>query len=334
MSKAPAKFEVIEGGLSGDGLVVIPSQVIAQREKPKPSPKKRREKANIQVPNGQIRVSQSHDELSQLCSVIMELQAKRKFWISLQTKQTNAAGAYVRRQLGWKFDMAEAEAAKLKVRAAKIVSAVVSGKTISDTEEAAIAMEILPLYEAMKPVLAAREAAEGTMRKLARKTPVHAWQQGVLGLGELGLAVIIGECGNIGNYSRDALRKRLGLAPVKGKSCSRWRLEGGLSADEWTQAGYSPKRRAQIHGVVTEPLIRSQAERKDKKTGEVTRPAIAPYGARYHDRRKYTEVVHPEWAPIHSHMDALAVMTTKLIDDLHREWIRSTRLQSDSQLGS
>jgi hypothetical protein len=270
----------------------------------------------------------SHSELDELCLQLMELQAKRKFWIGIINKQTNAAGAYVRRVLGWNGEMTDeadekvkTKAAKIKTQAAAIVSAVLAGKDVKDNGAALnAAMAILPLREALKPAIAAREAAEKEMKAIAKRLPAHQWQKQVHGLGELGLAVIVGECGNLASYSRDGLRKRLGLAPYEGKALSRWRTDGGLTADQWTDAGYSPRRRAQIHGVVTDPMFRAQAERVDKETGELIR-APYPYGAIYYRRREWTALSHPEWKPIQSHMDALRVMTQKVVCDLRVAWL-------------
>jgi hypothetical protein len=269
----------------------------------------------------------SHPELDAICLQLMELQAKRKFWIGIINKQTNAAGAYVRRVLGWNGEMTDeadekvkTKAAKIKTQAAAIVSSVLAGKDVKDSGAALnAAMAILPLREALKPAIAAREAAEKEMKAIAKKLPAHQWQKQVHGLGELGLAVIVGECGNLASYSRDGLRKRLGLAPYEGKALSRWRTDGGLTADQWTDAGYSPRRRAQIHGVVTDPMFRAQAERTNKETGEVRAPYH--YGAIYYRRREWTTLSHPEWKPIQSHMDALRVMTQKVVCDLRVAWL-------------
>jgi len=104
------------------------------------------------------------------------------------------------------------------------------------------------------------------------------------------------------------LWKRLGLAPLDGKAMSTWRMKGGLSADEWTEAGYSPRRRAEIYAVISEPLFRANTV------------AQGPYRAIYDRRRARTAEAHPNWTKAHSHMDGLRIMTKHLLRDLWQEW--------------
>jgi len=61
-----------------------------------------------------------------LITRIQELQVRRKFLISLANKNTNAAGARVRRALGWRYDAPDKD--KTNKRAAAILSAALAGK--------------------------------------------------------------------------------------------------------------------------------------------------------------------------------------------------------------
>src|SRR5690606_4351325 len=54
---------------------------------------------------------------------LAELQVRRKFYISVVNKQTNAVKALVRRALGWRYDEDEAARKKLNARAERIVAA-------------------------------------------------------------------------------------------------------------------------------------------------------------------------------------------------------------------
>lgn len=156
---------------------------------------------------------------------------------------------------------------------------------------------------------AARHEIELEMKRIVRKLPVYPWAKDVKGLGELGLAVIISEAGDLSNYPKKGhLWKRLGLAPFEGKAYSTWRMKGGLSADDWTEAGYSPRRRAEIYAVISEPMFRAQSV------------AAGPYRAIYDRRREATGVAHPDWTKAHSHMDGLRIMTKYLIRDLWNAW--------------
>lgn len=263
------------------------------------------------------------NELDALCDRIAELQVRRKFFIGLVNKQTNAAKALVRRSLGWKWDESEEGREAVNKRAGRIVDAALAGKE-PKAEDAALlsvfAADLAHVSQALKPCEKARAEIEKEMVKAARKLPVYEWQKSVHGFGEKALAIIVGETGNLSRYDHeDKLKKRLGLAPYSGKAFSTWRKGGGLSADEWTDAGYAPKRRAEIHAVM-EPLFRHQT---------VTQGV---YRVAYDRRRAHTAETHPDWKPIQSHMDGLRIMTQRLVTDLWSEWRRADFALPDGAL--
>lgn len=260
------------------------------------------DKARVVVP-----VSAFIDQLA-------ELQVRRKFWIGNVNKQTNAVKALVRRGLGWRYDEEESSRDKVNARAARIVAAALSGKEQKPEDRevfGALAGDLAAVSASIAPCQNARREIELEMKRIVRRLPIYPWAKEVKGLGELGLAVIIAESGDLSNYPKKGhLWKRLGLAPYEGRAYSTWRVKGGLSAGDWTEAGYSPRRRAEIYSCVSEPLFRAQSV------------ANGPYRAIYDRRRENTAIAHPDWTKAHSHMDALRVMTKYLIRDLWAEWRR------------
>lgn len=260
-------------------------------------------------------------DVAQIVDQIIEAQVRRRFYISLINKQTNAAGALVRRALGWRYDTEEAARSKINKRAGAIVAAAMAGKAQKTDDAAVVAIvsvDLLKVALAIAPLAEARHEIELEMVRLARRLPVAPWAKSVRGLGEKALAVIVGEAGDLGAYAPDRcgkagkLRKRLGLAPYNGHAYSQWRSKGGLTAEEWTDAGYKPARRAEMYAVVAEPLFKHQTM------------IGGPYRAIYDQRRAHTAVTHPEWSKGHSHDDALRIMTQRLISDLWSEWRRAT----------
>lgn len=249
---------------------------------------------------------------SPLIDHLAELQVRRKFYIGVVNRQTNAAKALVRRALGWRYDTEEAGREKLNARAARIVAAALAGKEqkAEDAEAfGALAFDLATIAAAIEPCTKARHEIELEMKRAARKQPVFAWAKDVKGLGELGLAVIIAEAGDLSGYPKKGhLWRRLGLAPLDGKALSTWRMKGGLTAEQWTDAGYSPRRRAEIYAVISEPLFRAQSV------------ADGPYRVIYDRRRERTAESHPDWTKAHSHMDGLRIMTKHLIRDLWIAW--------------
>ena len=243
---------------------------------------------------------------------LAELQYRRKFYISVVNKQTNAIRALTRRALGWRYDFDEGEREKINARAARIVSAALAGKDQKPEDRkvfGALVFDMATVAQAIEPCTLARHEIELEMKRIARSLPVYPWAKAVKGFGELGLAVLVAEAGDLGNYSNHGkLWKRLGLAPFEGRAMSTWRMKGGLTAEQWTQAGYSPRRRAEVYAVISEPLFRSQSV------------AAGPYRAIYDARRAQMAEREPEWSKAHSHMDGLRIMTKALVADLWSAW--------------
>lgn len=276
-------------------------------------------------------------DLDALCEALQEFQVRRRFAINLVNKQISAAKGLVRRAFGWRWDMTKEERDAINKRASVIVDRAIAGKDQKPEDLAflgAFEADLATTREAVAPPIKRRATIEKEMVKIVKRLPVHQWQKSVHGFGELALAVIIGECGNPSNYSHaDKLKKRFGLAPYSGKAYSSWRRDGGLSAEDWTYAGYNPKRRAENYAV-TEPLFRAQGRREEKELGDGTirpeQPPMEPYGALYYRRREHTAITHPEWAKIHSHMDGLRIMAQRLIVDLWYEWRQAERREQDA----
>ena len=163
-----------------------------------------------------------------------------------------------------------------KEEADELYKALEKGQLDIDTHHADALFEeafsfTLPMFVSREDLVAPRKAKEREIRKLARQLPVWEWVKDVRGCGELSLALIVGAAGNLSNYSGpDKLKKRLGLAPYKGKACSTWRREGGLSKEEWVETGYKPSRGA-VHWNLGKCFIRAGGEYKEIYDARVVR---------------------------------------------------------------
>jgi hypothetical protein len=274
------------------------------------------------------------DKITQL----QELQVRRKFFISLAIKQTNALGALARRTIGVLPTATEDEREKVSRRAASIIAALMSGKP-NKPEDAfvvdVVAADVAVVKEALAPLLIARKSVEKEMVRIVKSLPVYPWAESVRGFGDIGLAVILGETGDLEKYSKvDKVWKRLGLAPYNGMAGSTWRTDSfrcgapKLTDQEWINLGYSKRRLGQVFGNVTESLIKAQGT-----------DGSQPYRAVYDRRRAHTLITHPEWGispkgkpgyAMHYHKDALRVMTKALISDLWSEWRRASGLMPET----
>ena len=280
-------------------------------------------------------------DLAPLIEDLITLQKDRIFWLRCRNRHNNATVAYVRRRLNWDPGAPESERKKINARALAIVSKVEKGLRLPD-EDREIGVKcadiILTAAKAREPIdialkgVSKKEDPNGVgklgieqlMEMRAKQLPVWEWVKEVRGLGALGLAVIVGEAGNLSNYANPGkVWKRLGLAPYKGKSAKTWRSEGGLTADEWMTFGYSPGRRSEMWNRAV-PLIKTQVRQvKDddgKDTGE--RQALGIYGQVYLDRKKYEIDRDPNISKLWAHARAQHYMEKRLIKHLWQAWKR------------
>jgi hypothetical protein len=222
----------------------------------------------------------------------------------------NAAAAMIRRELGWRYDTPETERAKLNKRAKAILTALYDGKPVADTDQSIaddVALEVEHFRLARTPLVEFRASTEKTMRALAHQLTVWTWVESVRGFGDLALAVIIGEAGDLAGYADvDRLWKRFGLTPYQGHAASTWRLKGGLSADEWAAFGYRPSRNAESYAVLGDPLFRQQSVIGGSYRG-------------VYDREKARFLALGKTKG-HAHAHGLRCMRKAALDDLWRVW--------------
>lgn len=272
------------------------------------------EKAEEITDGGQTRCDAQVDAaaIGDACERLQELQVRRRFWIKTINRQDNALGALARRAIGWRYDMPEREREKANARAASLVAALLKGKAVKPEDAgaaAAIMADVAAAQEAREPMLRQRAEIEREMKRVVRALHVAGWQASVKGFGEMGLAVIVGEAGDLSSYPNPAkLWRRLGLAPYQGHAGKTWRIEKwrprALTAGEWSDYGYSAQRLAQVYGVVSEPLM--------KACGGTTYRAV-------YDHAKATFAERAA-SPAHAHAHAMRVMTKALVLDLWRVW--------------
>lgn len=196
-----------------------------------------------------------------------------------------------------------------------------------------LAMALAPFLDAKARFETERGAIEKTLRKLARTLPVwKAWAEGVKGLGDLRLAVIVGECGDIGAYRNPScFWKRMGLAVIGGQ-----RQRRVTDAAEALEHGYNPERRAIAYVMSTE-LIKAQVRRIKDEPETALRPAkrraepssmppdappsvaIGPYGQVYLDRKAY-EAGREGITKAHANNRAGRYLAKRVLRDLYAAW--------------
>lgn len=187
-----------------------------------------------------------------------------------------------------------------KVAATKMRAAVLKGDGDVQAEFA-----IAPLVAAR--LLIEREVApvERTLKKLARSLPAYDHVKMVRGFGELRFALIVGETGDLSNYSNPAkVWKRLGLAVMDD---GRQRRVAGEAA---LLHGYNPARRAVVWNLAGE-IIKAQGEGRQAEERQ------------FYDIEKAKQLAKG-LTPIHAHNRALRHMTKRIVRDLWVAWRRAS----------
>jgi len=205
-------------------------------------------------------------------------------------------------------DLPEKERAKIRRDAAKLVKTIEATRTTDTLAPVAetVGPFVFQLRTAREVLEAYRKTLEKQMVKLAKTLPVWSWVANVQGLGELGLAIIVGEAGDLGNYANPGkLWKRMGLAPkeayadvtLAGKDCHK-----------------IPRRRRSAMWTIGDAIV---------KQG---------YGYRelYLTRKEYEHEQHPEpeatgngkkrYTPMHLHRRAQRYMEKRVLRDLLNAW--------------
>lgn len=288
------------------------------------------------VPQGEV----LHNEaLAAIINELVGLQKKRAQSIVSQSKSDRSVESFVARMIGFSTDLDE-EARRAVYAKAKAFRKAVEKKIAKEIKSSGTGMNAVfsfadhPLGNSADVIFSSyqsrgawdrlREQTEKRMRNLVETLPIYTFAKGVAGLGEKGLAIIIGETGDLSGYAtKERVWKRLGLAVIDGE-----RQRKRPNAEEAAIHGYNPKRRAEIWTLGDSMFKHQWAGDKDedgKDPKKTEKPVAAaahakgPYGAVYAARKAHT-VNRDGWTPSRRDNDARRIMTKALIEDLWRVW--------------
>ena len=153
-----------------------------------------------------------------------------------------------------------------------------------------------------------RTLCEKQIEGITSELHVADWWCGYLGCNLGGLGKIIGETGDLFNYTNPAkVVKRMGLAPFKGKAGKTWATHkgpGGLTKEEWVEFGYCPRRKAVMHTISMPVKMNKSAEWRLVYDAEKLKKAK--------DR--------PEWTPGHVDNHALRYIEQQMLIALWCKW--------------
>ena len=234
---------------------------------------------------------------------ITTMHRERNFAMEQRKRANLALGAYLRVGLGWSKDLPEAERKKIAAAAADLTA---------DHETYGAMISAVELARA--PFESVEKTALKEMTRLAETLPVwESFGKNVRGFGAGSLAVIVGEAGDLSNYSTvSKLWKRMGLAVMDG--VRQGGLAKGAGADAWIEHGYSPVRRSRMWNI-GDTLI------KGNRDGE--------YRTAYLARKEYELARDPEMQPIKAHRRAQRYMEKRLLKHLWQAWRRAAGIMPE-----
>lgn len=212
-------------------------------------------------------------------AALREFQVQRVAALRQKNRINNGCLSIVRWRLGWRWELPEPERKRISTAASDLMDALQSeGKTPVPDGYAQYVGSLEPhcIVYAMsrKPFDALLRRQEQKMERLAMSLPVWPWVESVKGLGALGLAIIVGEAGDLSNYRNPAkLWRRFGLAVLDGKAQRKCR-----DAAEAEKQGYNPRRRSAMW-TIADSLLRQENV----------------YSVLYAERRKYEYERNPEF---------------------------------------
>lgn len=163
-----------------------------------------------------------------------------------------------------------------------------------------------PLTQAHAIVEEERQKYQRDCQVLARQLSVWPWVEAIRGLGALGLAAIVGEAGDLGNYAGpQKLNKRLGLGVTDGRADRR--IAGKSEARKLLaiEMGYSPRRRS-VMWTIGDALIKGNQDGR--------------YRSFYLAEKERLAAERTELRPFEMHRMAQRAMEKGLLRDLWCAW--------------
>lgn len=209
--------------------------------------------------------------LAETIAAIRAAHRERVFWMEQRKRSDLALGSYLRSALGWSLAKPPAEREAIRAQASEIMAAAEKHvkawrKIVAKAQKGAVpaalpdipeivrpwAHIVLPQIEMRGRVDELETAATKAMTQLAGKLPVSEWASDVRGFGPLGLAIIVGEAGDLGNYANPGkLWKRMGVAVIDGtrQGAAPKGVTGDARAAAWIERGYNPSRRSRLYTI-------------------------------------------------------------------------------------
>ena len=259
--------------------------------------------------------------------IIRMAHRQRRYAIKQQSRMDRALESFIRinyTDWTWSEDEesgpSDADRARWKKQVEKII------KDARDDRGDPEVIELVKATDAGRaPFDKVRKDREKKMEQLAASLPAVDWIKSIHGAGLLGLATIVGEAGDLSNYSNPSkLWKRLGFAPYQGLAGSSWKRKTwrprALTDDEWIANPFSGEKYGLMHQIAIWLVNAQWIGAKKVDDGSDEGKPNGPYGQIYYERRQHTFQTHPDWTKQHRRMDALRITMKAFLKELLLAW--------------
>jgi hypothetical protein len=211
-----------------------------------------------------------------------------------------SALSLIGRTLGYRTDLPDNKRRTFLAKRKELFAAVEAG-SINGELPPGVVVFVQTAITQRGPLDEMRRSVEREMVRLAESLPVWPLVKDWRGFGALGLAIIVGEAGDLNNYANPGkLWKRLGVAP---KYCYAMITKRGK------EVLAIPRARRSALFTVGDALIKQGSE----------------YRALYLERKAYEHEQDPEMSDMYVHRRAQRYMEKRLLRNLWRAWRRAGR---------
>lgn len=256
--------------------------------------------------------------VAQMAKGLQDLQRRRAVVLKSRVMIANRLQAVIAGTLGYSAFNDPEERTKKFLEATKVIKAVVKGEQTHPMQDVIMAHHL-----AITDLERTKDVLEKEMVACSEKLPIAQWvsRSEQRGFGLLFLAIVIGETGDLANYANPAkVWRRLGCAPFKSVVTTStgelreqvamgatWRSgrEGKLSAEQWAEFGYSPRRRSIAYLIGKNLWMQNQS---------------GPYRKRAEEAKATFAATHPEYKPMRCQLHCMLLATKLLLKNLWIEW--------------
>ena len=257
--------------------------------------------------------------------MLMKSQRTRRNVIKQMNRQRSGCNAYVASLLGYNSYQDVKERKAVWNKAAKIfdcygdvaaVNKITGSKKITTDIIDGAGLFIVETKKSLKSFADLRKIVEKQMIDYVQQLPIIDWWNAEKGRSYLGLAVIIGEAGDLSNYANPAkLWKRLCVAVIDG--VRQGGLSKGSAKELWIEHGYN-KRRRSVLWTIGDCLLKVNG--KDGQYKKLYDEQKERYLKRF--KKEWIEEGHKAstFKPGHAHNCAQRYMEKRLLRDLWNAW--------------